>query len=50
MTLVSGSGGELLVRAVTHGPGGERLPGNFPEYQLMPDESPRRRCAGARAP
>ncbi|MBO1331006.1 aldehyde dehydrogenase family protein [Streptomyces sp. VRA16 Mangrove soil] len=32
-------GGELLVRAVTDGPdspGGERLPGNFPEYQLMP--------------
>ena len=29
-------GGELLVRAVTEGPAGERLPGNFPEYQLMP--------------
>ncbi|MFJ4466150.1 aldehyde dehydrogenase family protein [Streptomyces sp. NPDC089424] len=29
-------GGELLVRAVTHGPVGERLPGNFPEYHLMP--------------
>lgn len=29
-------GGELLVRAVTRGPAGERLPGNFPEYQLMP--------------
>ncbi|MER5442273.1 aldehyde dehydrogenase family protein [Streptomyces sp. NPDC002790] len=29
-------GGELLVRAVTEGPKGERLPGNFPEYQLMP--------------
>lgn len=29
-------GGELLIRAVTHGPVGERLPGNFPEYQLMP--------------
>ncbi|MFI1166164.1 aldehyde dehydrogenase family protein [Streptomyces sp. NPDC020801] len=29
-------GGELLVRAVTQGPPGERLPGNFPEYQLMP--------------
>ncbi|MFG2956747.1 aldehyde dehydrogenase family protein [Streptomyces sp. NPDC048291] len=29
-------GGELLVRAVTNGPAGERLPGNFPEYQLMP--------------
>ncbi|MBT2364424.1 aldehyde dehydrogenase family protein [Streptomyces sp. ISL-10] len=27
-------GGELLVRAVTEGPAGERLPGNFPEYQL----------------
>ncbi|MEU0372013.1 aldehyde dehydrogenase family protein [Streptomyces sp. NPDC006283] len=27
-------GGELLVRAVTEGPVGERLPGNFPEYQL----------------
>ncbi|MEU0391859.1 aldehyde dehydrogenase family protein [Streptomyces sp. NPDC006208] len=27
-------GGELLVRAVTDGPAGERLPGNFPEYQL----------------
>uniref|UniRef100_A0AAU2K3X6 Aldehyde dehydrogenase family protein n=1 Tax=Streptomyces sp. NBC_00049 TaxID=2903617 RepID=A0AAU2K3X6_9ACTN len=29
-------GGELLVHAVTEGPHGERLPGNFPEYQLMP--------------
>ncbi|MZD04451.1 aldehyde dehydrogenase family protein [Streptomyces sp. SID5785] len=29
-------GGELLVRAVTEGPAGERLPGNFPEYHLMP--------------
>ncbi|MFZ3494989.1 aldehyde dehydrogenase family protein [Streptomyces sp. 5.8] len=29
-------GGELLVRAVTHGPAAERLPGNFPEYQLTP--------------
>ncbi|WP_055493836.1 aldehyde dehydrogenase family protein [Streptomyces sp. TP-A0356] len=29
-------GGELLVRAVTQGPAGERLPGNFPDYQLMP--------------
>ncbi|WP_189934111.1 aldehyde dehydrogenase family protein [Streptomyces sulfonofaciens] len=29
-------GGELLVRAVTQGARGERLPGNFPEYQLMP--------------
>jgi acyl-CoA reductase-like NAD-dependent aldehyde dehydrogenase len=29
-------GGELLVRAVTQGPAGERLPGNFPEYRLMP--------------
>ncbi|MFI5616980.1 aldehyde dehydrogenase family protein [Streptomyces sp. NPDC051567] len=29
-------GGELLVRAVTQGPAGERLPGNFPAYQLMP--------------
>ncbi|ALC19534.1 aldehyde dehydrogenase family protein [Streptomyces pristinaespiralis] len=27
-------GGELLVRAVTEGPAGERLPGNFPDYQL----------------
>jgi hypothetical protein len=25
-----------LIRAVTQGPAGERLPGNFPEYQLMP--------------
>ncbi|MEV3861694.1 aldehyde dehydrogenase, partial [Streptomyces sp. NPDC050095] len=25
-------GGELLVRAVTQGPAGERLPGNFPDY------------------
>ncbi|WP_431041420.1 aldehyde dehydrogenase family protein [Streptomyces sp. P1-3] len=30
-------GGELLVRAVTQGPAGERLPGNFPDYHLMPD-------------
>ncbi|EPD67390.1 aldehyde dehydrogenase family protein [Streptomyces sp. HGB0020] len=29
-------GGELLVRAVTRGPAGERLPGNFPDYHLMP--------------
>ncbi|MGW5231703.1 aldehyde dehydrogenase family protein [Streptomyces nodosus] len=29
-------GGELLVHAVTRGPTGERLPGNFPDYQLMP--------------
>ena len=29
-------GGELLVRAVTQGPTGERLPGNFPDYHLMP--------------
>ncbi|GGR30490.1 aldehyde dehydrogenase family protein [Streptomyces netropsis] len=31
-------GGELLVRAVTDGPRAaeERLPGNFPEYHLMP--------------
>ncbi|MFF9407530.1 aldehyde dehydrogenase family protein [Streptomyces anandii] len=28
-------GGELLVRAVTQGPAGERLPGNFPDYHLM---------------
>ncbi|WP_248958883.1 aldehyde dehydrogenase family protein [Sphaerisporangium perillae] len=29
-------GGELLVRAVTLGPDGERLPGNFPGYTLLP--------------
>ncbi|MFB9717720.1 aldehyde dehydrogenase family protein [Planobispora longispora] len=29
-------GGELLVRAVTRGPEGERLPGNFPDYTLLP--------------
>ncbi|GHC55281.1 aldehyde dehydrogenase family protein [Streptomyces cinnamoneus] len=33
-------GGELLVRAVTQGasgaPGEERVPGNFPDYHLMP--------------
>ncbi|WP_051839292.1 aldehyde dehydrogenase family protein [Streptomyces sp. NRRL F-5126] len=29
-------GGELLVRAVTDGPRGERAPGNFPDYHLMP--------------
>ncbi|QYC39852.1 Lactaldehyde dehydrogenase [Nonomuraea coxensis DSM 45129] len=29
-------GGELLVRAVTEGPDGERLPGNFPHYTLLP--------------
>ncbi|MWA14815.1 aldehyde dehydrogenase family protein [Streptomyces sp. BA2] len=28
-------GGELLVRAVTHGPAQERPPGNFPSYHLM---------------
>ncbi|MBP8536320.1 aldehyde dehydrogenase family protein, partial [Streptomyces sp. MK37H] len=30
-------GGDLLVHAVTEGPGPERLPGNFPDYHLMPD-------------
>ncbi|MEV4287642.1 aldehyde dehydrogenase family protein [Nonomuraea bangladeshensis] len=29
-------GGELLVKAVTEGPDGERLPGNFPHYTLLP--------------
>ncbi|GGO64267.1 aldehyde dehydrogenase family protein [Nonomuraea cavernae] len=29
-------GGELLVRAVTAGPEGERLVGNFPHYTLLP--------------
>ncbi|TMR98977.1 aldehyde dehydrogenase family protein [Nonomuraea basaltis] len=29
-------GGELLVRAATAGPDGERLPGNFPYYTLLP--------------
>ncbi|MFF2923340.1 aldehyde dehydrogenase family protein [Streptomyces celluloflavus] len=29
-------GGDLLVHAVTEGPPGERLPGNFPDYHLMP--------------
>jgi acyl-CoA reductase-like NAD-dependent aldehyde dehydrogenase len=29
-------GGELLVRAVTQGSPGERLPGNFPGYTLLP--------------
>ncbi|MFE7956054.1 aldehyde dehydrogenase family protein [Streptomyces sp. NPDC057413] len=29
-------GGDLLVRAVTRGPAGERLPGNFPECRLVP--------------
>lgn len=29
-------GGELLVRAVTEGPAGERLPGNFRDYTLQP--------------
>ncbi|MFJ4918838.1 aldehyde dehydrogenase family protein [Streptomyces sp. NPDC088725] len=29
-------GGELLVKAVTQGPRGERAPGNFPDYHLMP--------------
>ncbi|MEV8314378.1 aldehyde dehydrogenase family protein [Streptomyces sp. NPDC059900] len=28
-------GGDLLVRAVTHGPAMERPPGNFPSYHLM---------------
>ncbi|CAL9409886.1 3,6-anhydro-alpha-L-galactose dehydrogenase [Nocardiopsis dassonvillei] len=31
-------GGELLVRAVTRGPEGERLPGNFPRRTLHPEE------------
>ncbi|PSK86202.1 acyl-CoA reductase-like NAD-dependent aldehyde dehydrogenase [Murinocardiopsis flavida] len=30
-------GGRLLVHAVTEGPAGERLPGNFPEYTLRPE-------------
>jgi acyl-CoA reductase-like NAD-dependent aldehyde dehydrogenase len=29
-------GGHLLVHAVTQGPPPERLPGNFPDYHLMP--------------
>jgi acyl-CoA reductase-like NAD-dependent aldehyde dehydrogenase len=29
-------GGELLVHAVTEGPDGDRLPGNFPDYTLLP--------------
>jgi acyl-CoA reductase-like NAD-dependent aldehyde dehydrogenase len=29
-------GGRLLVHAVTQGPEGERLPGNFPDYTLLP--------------
>jgi acyl-CoA reductase-like NAD-dependent aldehyde dehydrogenase len=29
-------GGDLLVRAVTQGPPGGRLPGNFPDHHLMP--------------
>jgi acyl-CoA reductase-like NAD-dependent aldehyde dehydrogenase len=29
-------GGRLLVHAVTQGPSGERLPGNFPDYTLLP--------------
>jgi acyl-CoA reductase-like NAD-dependent aldehyde dehydrogenase len=29
-------GGRLLVHAVTQGPPGERLPGNFPDYTLLP--------------
>ncbi|WUD72288.1 aldehyde dehydrogenase family protein [Streptomyces sp. NBC_00510] len=32
-------GGDLLVRAVTRGPAGERPPGNFPGYHLMPPEA-----------
>ena len=31
-------GGKYLVHAVTDGPGGERLYGNFPDYTLMPDK------------
>ncbi|MDA0568048.1 aldehyde dehydrogenase family protein [Streptomonospora sp. S1-112] len=30
-------GGRLLVQAVTRGPAGERLPGNFPDYTLRPE-------------
>jgi len=30
-------GGKYLVQAVTHGPTGERLYGNFPDYTLLPD-------------
>jgi hypothetical protein len=29
-------GGELLVHAVTQGPPGEQLFGNFPDYQRYP--------------
>ncbi|HXT35348.1 MAG TPA: aldehyde dehydrogenase family protein [Chloroflexota bacterium] len=32
-------GGEYLVRAVTQGPAGERLHGNFPDYTLLPERS-----------
>jgi hypothetical protein len=31
-------GGAHLVRAVTAGPEGERLAGNFPDYTLLPEE------------
>ncbi|GAA1104761.1 aldehyde dehydrogenase family protein [Nocardiopsis composta] len=30
-------GGRLLVHAVTRGPQGERVPGNFPDYTLIPE-------------
>ena len=30
-------GGKYLVQAVTHGPTGERLAGNFPDYTVLPD-------------
>lgn len=38
-------GGELLVRAVTDGPDGEFLPGNFPAYRLLPQDEPVRAAA-----
>lgn len=38
-------GGHLLVHAVTEGPAGERLPGNFTDYTLLP-EDPTRTPAG----
>ncbi|MFG3259893.1 aldehyde dehydrogenase family protein [Streptomyces sp. NPDC048172] len=31
-------GGHLLVHAVTQGPADERLPGNFPDYRLQPEQ------------
>jgi acyl-CoA reductase-like NAD-dependent aldehyde dehydrogenase len=43
-------GGDLLIRAVTQGPADERLPGNFPDYHLQPEQRAKRLAPGLATP